>query len=247
MTTSHSDYSDALPEGAGGERQELVPALSSETQERDPTLIELVRNLAQLEMRLTQLPARPMPDGDDEIGGIIDEMGAAELELRRYAEEMAVAKKVDRYTSMLAYLETQRDSLVREVKRLSARKRAAETIIDRMLGAAHYALSMLPVPRHGPRELEGTRSSLALVKNPGRVVVLNQDAVPFEWRIATIKMNLLLWQEVLDKLPPVFRQGLSQHCVVTDEVMRSEVGTALKGGAQVEGTEWRQDHRVERR
>ena len=247
MTTSHSDYSDALPEGAGGERQELVPALSSETQERDPTLIELVRNLAALEMRLSHLPTRPTTEGDDEIAGIIDEMGAAELGLRHYAEELAVSKKVDRYTAMLSYLERQRDALVLEVKRLSARKRAAETIIERMLGAAHYALSMLPKPRYGPRTLDGTQSSLVLVRNPGRVVVHDHAAVPTIWRQATIKINLQLWYDLLNALPQEFHERLRDQFTLTDDVVLSVVAQSLKTGLAVAGVEWKQDHRVERR
>lgn len=242
MTTSPSE---SAPEPAP---EELVPALSAEVvQERDPGLIELVRDLAALEMRLTQLSPRQVDEDDSEVTAIIKEMDAAELGLRTYATELAINRKVDRYTGMLAYLERQRDALAQEVKRLSARKRAAETIIERMLSAAHYALNLLPKPPRRPRELVGTQSSLVLVQNPGRVVILSPDAVPPQWKRATIQMSLAVWEELLDNLAPVVRESILRRCKITNEVMRSELTNPLKSGDQVDGVEWRQDHRVERR
>jgi hypothetical protein len=241
MKTSHSEpVPDPAPE-------ELVPALSVEVQERDPSLIALVRNLAGLEMRLAQIPPRPVMQDDNEIADIVTEMNAAELGLRKYAEELAISRKVDRYTGMLAYLEGQRDALVREVSRLTARKRAADTIIQRMLGAAHYALHLLPKPLHGPRELEGSNSSLVLVSNPGRVHVTNQEAVPPIWRRATIKMTMQLWFDLLNAVPEDFLPRLRGQYTITDDVMLSALAPQLKSGMAVAGAEWVKDDRVERR
>jgi hypothetical protein len=228
--------------------EELVPALYPEVQ-RDPSLISLVRNLAQLEMRLAQLPQRPTNAEDDaEIAGIVVEADAADLGLRKYAEELAIGKKVDRYTAMLSYLEGQRDTLGREAKRLTAKKRAAERIIERMLGAAHYALSLLPKPPFGLRELEGTNSSLVLVKNPGHIRVTNQEAVPNIWRRATIKINLQLWCDLLSALPADFLPRLRNEYTITDDVMLSAMTPHLRSEAiTIEGVEWVKDERVERR
>jgi hypothetical protein len=226
--------------------EELVPALNVEVQERDPSLVALVRDLAALEMRLTHLPTHP-EENDPEMAGVLAEMDAADLELQKYATEMAVERKVDRYTGMLAYLERQRDALAQEVKRLTARKRAAETIIERMLSAAKYALNLLPMPRRGPRELEGAQSSLVLVKNPGHVVILDPQAVPAQWKWATIQMNLALWEEVLGRLTPQDRDGVVRQCRISHQVMLADLAYPLKTGVQVDGVEWRQDHRVVRR
>ena len=227
-------------------QEELVPALSPEIQERDPGLIALVRNLAALEMRLAQL-AHPATEDGDEIAGITVEMDAAELELRKYAEELAIHHKVDRYTSMLTYLEAQRDALGREVKRLTTRKRVAETIIKRMLGAAHYALSLLPKPRYGPRELAGTTSSLVLVGNPGHVRVFDREVVPKMWRRATIKINLQLWCDLLNALPADFLPRLRDQYTLTDEVTLSELAPLVRNEIVIAGVEWVKDQRVERR
>lgn len=240
MKTSRSD---PLPYPAP---EELVPVLSTEVQQRDPSLIALVRNLAQLEMRLAQ--PRPTSENDDGIADAVTEMETADLGLRKYAEELAIHRKVDRYTGMLAYLEGQREALGHEVKRLSARKRAAEAVIERMLSAAHYALNLLPKPLRGPRELEGANSSLVLVKNPGRVRVTNQEAVPNIWRRATIKINLQLWCDLLSALPADFLPRLRNEYTITDDVMLSAMTPHLRSEAiTIEGVEWVKDERVERR
>jgi hypothetical protein len=242
--TSHSEP----PEDAS--REELVPALNPEVQERDPGLIALVRSLVSLELRLAELPPPRLALGEagEDEERIKTDLKELELQLRRYTEELAVNRKVDRYTSMLAYLEQQRDTLAAEIRRLTTRKRAAQAIIDRMLSAAHYALSLLPKPLYGGvRELEGTQSSLALVRNPGRVNVIDRTRVPPEWRQATVKLNLRLWHEVLDALPFEFAARVTRLCSLTDEVILSALAPVLKTGVHVDGVEWVQDHRVQRR
>lgn len=235
MTTSHSEP----PEG---ERGELIPALTPEVMERDPSLIALVRNMIALDYRLSQMPRPPLSEADAEEAQALAELDQLELQLRRYAEEMAVNKKVDGYTSMIAYLERQRDALDAEARRLADRKKKAQSQINRMLGAAHYAMHLLRI-----RELEGLYSSLALVKNPGRVHVIDQVVVPPEWRQAQVRLNLRLWQEILGALPPEFRERVQRQSVVTDDVILSALAPVLKAKTEVPGVEWVQDDRVQRR
>jgi hypothetical protein len=240
------------------ERGELVPALTSEPElaERDASLVALVRNLASLEMRLAERTAEIKQnlahEVTEQITGEIEEIDNAlnetELSLQAFACELAVSKKVDAYAYMLAYLESQEDLLAHEVKRLETRKRSAGSIVKRMLRAAHYALSLLPEPgKHGIRELVGATASLALVRNPPKTEILMPALVPSDWKVVTLSMPLLLWEEILRSLPAT---GVGASAALLEQhltIRKRDIGTAIKGGAHVPGAEWQQDWRVQRR
>jgi hypothetical protein len=234
------------------ENQELVPTLTPELVERDPGLVEMVRALVSLELRLAERPRAKVEvpeDEREEWERVEAELERTERSLQRYAEELAISRKVDNYAWLLAYLEDQRDLLGKETKRLQTRKHAAESTIRRMEAAVHYALSLLPQPLYGPRELRGNTASLVLYQNPGHVEVINLELVPPEWIEVTVTMNKRYWLELLHAAPTWLREKLPQMGAVVKEqsVRKNELRPLLKNGAHVEGVEWQANFRVARK
>jgi hypothetical protein len=209
----------------------------------------MVRSLVSLDAQIVEWNLRSEPLDTEErelVASLQNDLEKAELELERYAQRLAVDRKVDHYAFVLTYLESQRDLAAKEIRRLQARKQRAERQIDRMNKAAHLALSLLPEGK-GPRELRGDTVTLALWKSPPHVEVLSLPDVPPEWIDVTVRCNKRLWLELLKGAPQWLKQ-LSTHAIIKEQsVKKDDLRPILKGGTHVEGVAWEQGFHVVRR
>jgi hypothetical protein len=102
---------------------------------------------------------------------------AIEAEIDRYLA--AEIRKVDSVAGYLAHCETQSDFAAAEIKRLQERKALYERRFDRV---KQYVIGVMEF--QGLKKIEGQTSTLALRGCPASVDVLDEAAVPEEFKIA---------------------------------------------------------------
>src|SRR5262245_59564236 len=116
----------------------------------------------------------------DHLSALFESLdGIEDPELRQQCENdidlylQAEVRKVDSITGYLAHMESQKQHAADEIKRLQARKQAAERTIERVEASVMRVMELW-----GLKKLEGRTSSLALRACPPSVEVVDQSAVP---------------------------------------------------------------------
>lgn len=122
-----------------------------------------------------------------------------------------ITEKAEQYARVMRNKQAEADGLKAEADRLTAKRRAAEAVVERLKEAITTA--MLTV---GAKEIGTTIGKWRIQENPWSCEVLDADAVPEEWHI-----------KVEDKID---RAGLVKHFKMTGEIMP---GVEMKRSAGV--------------
>lgn len=134
------------------------------SEERSLTLYEVETELMEaLEMSDDSDPTFPQP---------LDTVIALYLE--------GAIEKRDRVAGFLKHLETQAEFAAAEIKRLQDRKRKFENAQKRLKDNIAHVMALT-----GQKKLEGKTSTLSLRKNPPRVVIVDEELVPAEFKTRT--------------------------------------------------------------
>ena len=91
--------------------------------------------------------------------------------------EYAIEDKADAYARIMKNYDAEAKAIGEEIKRLQARKKAAETAVERMKGAMLDAMRRL-----GLREMRTGIGKWQVQSNPWKVTVPDESLVPKEWR-----------------------------------------------------------------
>jgi len=128
----------------------------------------------------------------ENLTALIDSLDLCETEeLRAQCErdiEQAVAlqvKKVDDFCRFCAHLDSQVELAEHEIERLKARKETLTHAAQRLEGYAIRVMQAQNVTR-----LEGETSKMYLRKNAPAVEIVDQDAVPAEFKTIVQKINI---------------------------------------------------------
>lgn len=113
-----------------------------------------------------------------------DELRAeCEQEIQNYVELQL--RKVDGIASYLTHCEGQQDFAKRELERLTARKKRYERRQERLEG---YVVAVLR--KLGEKKMEGRTSTLSLRACPASVAVLDESAIPGEFRVMKVEESI---------------------------------------------------------
>lgn len=92
--------------------------------------------------------------------------------------DVAIGEKAEAYARMICNALSDSESLAEEIKRLTAKKKAAENFAERMKQHMHYAMEIA-----GATEIRTGIGKFQICKNPWSVVVLDESEVPAEFLI----------------------------------------------------------------
>lgn len=109
------------------------------------------------------------------------ERAECEVDIARYLE--ALPQKVDGVAHVHTHMAAQVRLADAEIKRLQARKRRFENAVERMETYIMSVLDKLPVPKRGPKKLEGATATLSLCKCPPSLQITDESKIPAEYRI----------------------------------------------------------------
>lgn len=149
------------------------------------TLYELSEGYAQLMYMYEQA------ETDAERADLLDLIAGAEGD---------ITDKAEAYARIMKNKQAEADGLKTEADRLTAKRRAAEAVVERMKEAITTAMMTV-----GAKEIGTTIGKWRLQDNPWSCEVLDVNAVPEEWHI-----------KVEDKID---RAGLVKHFKMTGEIM----------------------------
>lgn len=114
--------------------------------------------------------------------------------------EEDIADKAEAYARIMRNKQAEAEAFKAEAERLTAKRRSAEAVVDRLKEAITTAMMMV-----GTREISTSIGKWRLQDNPWSCEVLDIDAVPEEWHI-----------HVEDKID---RAGLVKHFRTTGELV----------------------------
>lgn len=125
-----------------------------------------------------------------------------------------ITEKAEAYARIMRNKQAEAEGYKAEADRLTAKRRAAEAVVERMKEAITTAMMMV-----GIREIGTTIGKWRLQDNPWSCEVVDVDAVPEEWHI-----------KVDDKID---RAGLVKHFKMTGELipgveMKQTVGVRFR-------------------
>jgi hypothetical protein len=150
---------------------------------------------------------------------------------------MAAVEKRDRVGQFLAHLEQQIDFARFEIDRLKQRKAACERAHERLENYVIDTIENLGTDSKGKyRRLEGKTTTFGLRACPPSVELSDESAIPAEFKVLTLKLPAMMWEQVLERLDIEERAVILRH-VKNPEVTVDKRGikAALDGGAEVLG------------
>jgi len=143
----------------------------------------------------------------------------------------------DRVGQYMAHLETQAAFAKAEIERLRQRKGAYERAFERVEQYVLNTIEFLGADSRGARrKLEGNTVTFSARACPPSIEIVDESAVPSEFKTLTIRLPASTWEQVLDSLDiepraEILRQVQRAEC----EVSKSGIKTALDAGASVPG------------
>ena len=147
--------------------------------------------------------------------------------------------KRDRVAGRLAKLEAQQAFAAAEIKRLQEFKKSAEAAQERLEGYVSYVIQRLGKDAKGKyRKLEGNSSTMFLRACAASVDVLEESAVPIEFKRATVTMPLAMWCDVLHALDEDFREQVAVASTGSNlaiSVDKRAVKATIDAGVEVAG------------
>jgi hypothetical protein len=149
--------------------------------------------------------------------------------------QLAVAKR-DRFAEFLRHLEASEFAAKCEEDRLAKRRRQLAKMREHL---EQYAVNTMETL--GVRRLEGETHDLRLAKNPDRVEAPAVTALPFEFRLVTVKMSGAVWCKLCEMTKDaenvaLFRE-LTNVANVSWEASKVAIKLAIKAGQQVPGAD----------
>jgi hypothetical protein len=156
------------------------------------------------------------------------ERDECESAIALYMEQLP--RKVDRVGSMLTHLESQAQAAANEMKRLTVRKQFYERSVERLEAYIVRVLERQPAPKRGGKRLEGMHTTLSLRPSEG-VEITNEQAVPVEYKTASVEMQATYWEFLVDLCPDVL-QNIGRQDL---KVRKDDIKRALKAGEVVAG------------
>ena len=187
--------------------------------------------------------AAPLYVIEDHLAALIEtaELVSPEQELEFRAEFesalTAAVEKRDRVGQFLAHLEQRIDFARFEIDRLKQRKALCERTLERLEQYVIETIENLGTDSKGKyRRLEGKTTTFSLRACPPSVEVLDEPAIPSAYKVLTLKVPALVWEQLLDGLE------IDERAAVAGQVRSPEVSvdkraikTALDGGLEVPG------------
>jgi len=154
----------------------------------------------------------------------------------RLALSTAIEQR-DRVGQYMAHLETQAAFAKAEIERLRQRKGVYDRAFERV---EQYVLNTIEFlgadPKGARRKLEGKTVTFSARACPPSVEILDEAAVPAEFKTLTIRLPATTWELLLDSLvieqrAEILRQVKRAEC----EVSKSVIKAAIDSGASVPG------------
>jgi Siphovirus Gp157 len=154
----------------------------------------------------------------------------------RQALSTAVEQR-DRVAQYMAHLETQADFAKAEIDRLRQRKGVYERAFERLEQYVLNTIEYLGVDAKGARrKLEGNTITFSARACPASVEIVDEAAVPAEFKTLTIRLPATTWERLLDSLDLEERADLLGQVKRAEcEVSKSGIKTAIDSGACVPG------------
>lgn len=150
---------------------------------------------------------------------------------------LAAADKRDHVCHFLAHLEQQCDFADLEITRLRERKTAMHRIHERIEGYVIHVIEGLGTDTKGRyRKLEGNCSTLSIRKCPPSVNVLDETAVPCEYKTTSVTLPSTLWIEILDCLELETR-ARAADAKKSETVDKKAIKAQIDRGLPVSGTD----------
>jgi hypothetical protein len=168
--------------------------------------------------------AAPLYVIEDHLAALIEtaELVSPEQEQEFRAEFQAaltaVVEKRDRVGQFLVHLEQQIDFARFEIDRLRQRKATYERTLVRMENYVTETIENLGTDGKGKyRTLEGKTTTFSLRACPPSVEVIDESAVPAEYKTLTLKLPAVTWEQLLDGL------DIERRAAVLGQVKSPEV------------------------
>jgi hypothetical protein len=157
-----------------------------------------------------------------------------------FQEALATATdKRDRVAHRLAKLEAQQAFAAAEIKRLQEFKKSAEGQQARLENYVSYVIQRLGKDAKGKyRKLEGNSSTMFLRACAASVEVVDEAAIPIDFKRATVTLPLGMWVDVLHALDEEFREEVavastgSHLAIAADKVA---IKASIQAGVEVAG------------
>ena len=187
--------------------------------------------------------AAPLYVIEDHLAALIEtaELVSPEQEQEFRAEFQtaltAAVDKRDRVGQFLAHLEQQIDFAKFEIDRLRQRKATCERALARLEDYVIGTIENLGTDGKGKyRRLEGKTTTFSLRACPPSVEVADESAIPSEYKMLTLRLPAVTWEQLLDGLE------IEQRAAVLGQVRSPEVTmdkrsikAAVDGGVDVPG------------
>ena len=153
---------------------------------------------------------------------------------------VAVKEKRDQVAQFMAFVESQATLAIAEIARLRARQQSYERLLDRLKEYVGYVIKSLGKDEKGKwRKLEGNVVTFRLQKNPDSVEIVDVAQIPAKFKIASITLPLIIWEELLDALDMELSARVLGSIKPADLTVRTgDVKAALKANEAVPGAQW---------
>jgi hypothetical protein len=189
--------------------------------------------------------AAPLYVIEEHLAALIEtaELVTPEQELEFRAEFQtaltAAVEKRDRVGQFLAHLEQQIDFARFEIDRLRQRKATCERALGRLENYVIEAIENLGADGKGKyRRLEGKTTTFSLRACPPSVEVMDESAIPAEYKTLTLKLPAVTWERLLDGLDIDERAAvLGQVKCPEATVDKRSIKAAMDGGGNVPGAD----------
>jgi len=135
-------------------------------------------------------------------------------------------EKRDAVARWMSHCESQIDLAAQEIARLRDRKASFETSLERI---KQYVIRVIEA--NGGRKLEGNCVTFSLRKCPASVEMINESAVPAEYRTNTVRLPARVWNQLLDSLDlDLYEVAMRQITFVESTVDKRAIKAALDSG-----------------
>jgi hypothetical protein len=152
----------------------------------------------------------------------------------RYARD-----KRDRVAAFIRHCESQEAFADQEIERLKKRRDRIARVRSELEAYVVQVIEQLVEPdRRGVRRLDGNHSSMRIQRNPDSVAVTDVEALPGSLRDAVVTLPALVWQALLDCVPPEDRE--TYEALVKKLEFKPDkraIAAELKSGSAVQGAE----------
>ena len=150
---------------------------------------------------------------------------------------MAAVEKRDRVGQFLAHLEQQIAFAKFEIERLRQRKALCERALERLEQYVIETIENLGTDGKGKyRRLEGKTTTFSLRGCPPSVEVTDESAIPSAYKVLTLKVPAVVWEQLLDGLDIENRAAVAGQVRSTEVTIdKRSIKTSIDDGIEVPG------------